>query len=322
MNSIKDKNMVDVSATTIAEALVDKKAITAMQQHLINTGGEEKRYELLPSKAYKFYLNAGFTEEEKNLPILTLPVTVESVDKKQWVFVDLRKYVRPVEHENDLADMARDQAALNFELVRLAGMKSLADGNTELIDENKVFLARQMGFWLSGSYIAATYPLDADQRLRFMMAVFAYVVGSLDVDLEKDDGIIFHHFVKQFKVSTKYAKEVTAKITDSGVGDTKGIAKLVTLIRSVVDEEVARGISGASLAQSATNTWYGPNRFHNIPVAIENIPTWAAIYYTAATQRSYKKSPLNTMVGSMSKKAEVDKFIKSVDAMLYRETSN
>ena len=59
-------------------------------------------------------------------------------------------------------------------------------------------------------------------------------------------------------------------------------------------------------------SWYGTNASDNVGMALEHLPTWIAILYTAVSDRSYRKSKITERAERMGRANDIRNFIDLV----------
>lgn len=95
----------------------------------------------------------------------------------------------------------------------------------------------------------------------------------------------------------------------SGLDDFCTKAKLVT--GSVRLDALNKGL----LITLLGNTFYGAHAAEIVAVSLEHPPTWIAILYTVATERSYKHSYLGDLMDNLTHKEVGQDFVRSVTSL-------
>lgn len=168
--------------------------------------------------------------------------------------------------------------------------------------------------WLTES-LGRKLGVEPDVMLRMQTIIAFYYLCQFDTTkLESDDYLT-----------------IATQINKSTLLPTEGVLSIIDKIErlnSIHDLIEALKVHGKSLRFDSLNTalvysiiggsWFGFNHRELMAVAIEHIPTWIAILYSACHEKGYR----NTLIGKLVKdysRGNADKiFVRNVDLMLDR----
>jgi hypothetical protein len=260
----------------------------------------------------------GTRMEEDHVPLFTHPITVFNANHGNWLATDLRLFVRKDAPIDNLEASVKNLTEFNFAKSR--GILNLiwVNGGVGRIKNSLQFASSVYSAWLS-EIISKTYALDfGDKTTVSVIASFFYQTLFLDKDEydEEDRMKMASHTITATKVPSERVLQIFDKI-----GKMSTIDDLCRYIVDITQNVRLKGFNVPMLLTLVKNSWYGTNAKEIISVSLEHPPTWAAIVYSALSERSYKNSTVYRIAEPLGKRGGSDEFLKNYVGMV-KETKD
>lgn len=146
--------------------------------------------------------------------------------------------------------------------------------------------------WLGGS-LTHRLGLDEVQEQQAKL-VSAYYYYNLFYRKEEFNSVVKAKTVRQASVLLRLPYENAMRALES-VDYLDTVDDFVKALKIVLQTPRTDNLNVGLLWTMLSNAWFGTNKTETIAVALEHPPTWLAMVYFAANDRSYKKSPIGTI---------------------------
>jgi hypothetical protein len=252
------------------------------------------------------------------LPVWNYPLVFENFKNNPVIAVDLRKFVKIDKGQPlKLRDVMRDQGASNFLI------------NTALIISD--FIAENVGDYrncypsITGSYgmfisylVSSIVALNPIEHLDVELAAtyFANLMLTPGNNYrEYKDAIIARMSNSRYTIPVT-KRSVIATLERVADYDSLTLTNLINTIKDVMPEEKSGLITEQLLINMTANMWYGNGTNDVLIYALECIPLWIALSYTAVGDKTYKRARLSSVLDKFNKQIGVKDYVKNMDLLL------
>lgn len=255
----------------------------------------------LNSVAYDMQLVKDGDNFRNAIPAFTHPLEWEA----NRLAADIRPFGSWSRHEDDF--VIRNKTEVEFALLRMRLNKVWINQNASYLRNLSPLPLRVFASWISES-VRRRFGLEPIEQHRLsILAAILYVSN-------------FHNEDKLDE--TSHIRAATGIARDLGVLQTEVLELLdqYPVIHSVKDfckiaSEAAstvrlRELNEGLLYESLGGSWFGVNYKEILAVSLEHPPTWIAIVYTAAEDRSYRQAGISRIF-ERSARRDDDKLFKS-----------
>lgn len=246
--------------------------------------------------------------EYDHIPLFTQPIVIGEGDSQQWV-IDGRPFMRWDRRSDTYRLVAEND--FSFQCIRLALSKVLQDdGKTPFYRLGEI-PAKVFVRWVSQA-LAQRYGLSLEHQINtsIILGYYYYSQMSKNRTLSEED--------KQLRAKT-IANLVTGITPRQVLFLGEELPPLETANRLAI--ALAKhsgsmrldGLKFADLYTIIASSWIGVNARENVGVALEHIPTWIALLYSALDERSYRKTIITQRAESaINRQSDRDVFTKNV----------
>lgn len=254
------------------------------------------------------------SEDYDDIPEFNQPVVIQDLDKVYKVVVDIRPY----------ASKGR-----NGELYRITAFNDYNTALTKAIFQECVLdgqintFASQIGYtwrifdrWINGAIINhmnLRNDLDVQIRLSILNAIYFQVLFYSDMEaaLTEESEVI------KYKAAslTNTQMDLVAEVFDR-VERLNNIEDYCNAIATVTGSIRLDTFKFAGLFNMISNAWYGVGSKETLGVALEHIPTFYALVYSAKTDRSYRRTKLGQIIDSIRDRHAEERFVFAMKDML------
>lgn len=105
-------------------------------------------------------------------------------------------------------------------------------------------------------------------------------------------------------------------VTDQLEGPIHSVAEFCQKAEQITKSVRLRELNLGVLFQIIAGNWFGTHAAEIMTVALEHPPTWIALLYSAAEDRTFKKSGLTRLV-EKARAPDVTQFVRSIDRILH-----
>ena len=298
---MEQNNLINIlpQNSSLKNLILTNKLKTIFEEYIINSDQINRTYNLVGTENFYIRLILGIEEEEKDLPLFNAPIFLEILNNKKYLLSDLRHYLGRVNKYIDPNDVVKIEDVINneyykgFELPRLIFTKIALDEGLESLSSLNKLSEIIYSDWITNSLSASILNLNIDDKLRTKIVCIAFyktISSYKDFD-ESSKHVLINKLANNLRANNKFVTDVINRIDLKG----RDVATLVNNLKSVLPEKGSL-INQHILYNSINKTWYGPSHQINLPLAIENIPTWLAIVYSTFEIKHIKKYILGEIV--------------------------
>lgn len=297
--------------TTVGRSFVTSKITHAIREVLViapsmniapvKSFNEESREPILAAIS-------GRTTYESDVPGFVHPLIVEALDKKKYLFIDLRPFVRP---SPDLAEgeyLVKNASEYKLARARLAMNKVWLTTGADALSGLSMLPQNVFAAWVSEA-IAHRFALDASDQLK--MAIIAhFYYQSLFVQESEFDEALRDKFTagcirSAGRIPAKFVFETTSKITKL-----ENIQDFCTTVQTILENPRLKDFSSGILIAVLKGSWFGTNAAEMLAVSLEHPPTWISLIYTAMAERTFRNSNLTKITERFSKSGAENYFTR------------
>jgi len=303
--------------TTVGSIFITTNIIDAIKESIIKQGGVT-RLDVKDSNGITPGFITGILDNESDIPLFTHPISIYNFQKKNYLFTDLRLFIKKDSSIGDIDKGIKNLTEYNFAKSRaILNLLWLSDGTTQ-IKNSLSFAGIVFASWLSEA-ISKIYALDfKDQTTVAIITSYYYQSlfneeSTFDEDTKQKMAI---HTIKAVKAPSDFIFKIFDMITP--INDVNDYCKNIS---TIVENVRLKDFNLAVLLTIVKNSWYGANAKEIMSVAIEHPPTWIAIVYTAINERTYKNSTIYRIAERYGKNGGAVEFNRNYLNMIKNELS-
>lgn len=297
--------------TTVGSAIQISKVTPLLKQLLIRTQISGNSLVSLSEMPTALFLTGYYTEENE-VPLFSNPVLVEGLNKKQYLFTDLRPFVGSNSNEHDNAtDAIKVRSLLEYN----AAISKAILTQGWLNNQQERYLTN-LGF--AGVVFAAAiaeairtrFSLDPLVQLRLMVVLHIFYqqlhYSKEELSSGEHTDKIALRTISQLSINHN---EVFAIIDQVGV--MTNITDLIEAIKKVSESPRLASFNTGLFMTVVMSMWYGYNAAEVIGVGVEYPPIWMSVVFAAATDKTVKNSMLAKTIGRIDKRGIAGTFVRS-----------
>lgn len=280
------------------------------------------QYEYVIDNKFKLAFIIGKNQDEKELPMWEHPILIENIKNGPVLAIDLRRYVKNVDNTDDimyLAEHIKDKNHVDF--ITLRAMLT-----SEFLNENYCVLTPVVknistAFALTMSTIVGTMVnLTVTEKMYIEFVSFLYInfISSDSEDVEHICDIAAARAASS-KLSGSVSKPVIDKvysmmpIAELYKNFNKTPQLLVSLLKQALSEDKRDLVELEGIYNTIHTMWYGPGGSEAMVIAIEHLPTLAALINFATNDSSFKRTRISVLLDKFKRSivpADLEKYFK------------
>lgn len=265
------------------------------------------------------------TDGHQDIPAFTQPLDISTGVEPHWV-MDIRPFTRPVEPGasyrpyNSTVELPyrftseRDQY---FHCVRIA-LQSVLSQDTSGVTATRLgtLPAKTFVRWIVGTLSGRmNLPMDIQVRLSIIVAHYYYQRFAQDTP---------NDLLAQYVASVTGAPRDTVLDIQGLMEDSEGIVtvSIAGLLNSINKHSGSVRLEQLKFPDFYTllmNSWSGVMAREHVGVALESMPTFLAMCFTAGTDRSYRKSIIARTFESAGRPTEIKAFTDRIQSLTASE---
>lgn len=234
--------------------------------------------------------------------------------KGKWV-IDARPFMRAKPfHDGTYGIIASNDYA--FHTIRAALTMVLARDGIEPFDRLSDMPSSVFIRWFSQG-ISQKLNLDINTQIRLAVITAFYYASLFEADV---DFIQKHkdQLIPVIQKATKATMETVIEIADL-LEPMQNANEYLAQVNKHGQSIRLSEFKYADLYNLLFNSWVGFNQRENAAVAFEHIPTFIAMLYNSVTDKSYRKTTINTRRETVGNSREWDQFAMSVSYLIRDE---
>ncbi len=259
-------------------------------------------------------LDTGYVtprEEHEDIPNFAHIINLGN-DSSPLLVVDGRQYMR----YDERTGITRLIAANDWQLqcVRVALTLKLMETGTVSFARLTDFPAKVFTDWITGTLVQR-YTLRPESEMALRVIATLYYQAMLMPELREPG----HDRIRIAPILARVSGipiEFILNLIDPDIEGTVGSlnnANDLAVELSTKARTLSMGtLKFADLHTLLKSTWYGTNHADNVGMALEHLPTWIAILYTAVSDRSYRKSKITERAERIGRGNDIRNFIDLV----------
>lgn len=252
---------------------------------------------------------------KNNLPAFAHPVYFMGTDRKQYVAIDVRAYVRDAaKHDTTSLDGHKVVSRLtDYELAitRTALQIILLDNGAQTLRMASGFACLVLANVVSDR-IRKVFMLDANEYMRCVTAVYLYAqLCFFDNATESDCRRVAQNCISV----TKHPANVVTDVIESWQSGTQTYTQLVEFLKAACGQALDR-LTPTVFLNALANIWLGTLAKELTVGCIEHMPTLMAMVYLGVKERSIKQALLPTTAIRLGNRYGADNYVNGIDALL------
>jgi len=257
-------------------------------------------------------------EEHDDIPNFAHIINVGD-ERNPMLVVDGRQYMR----YDERTGVTRLIAANDWQLqcVRVALTHKLMEQGPHAFSRLTDFPAKVFMDWVTGTLVQRyTLRPESEMALRVISALYYQAMLSPELREPGHDRVRFATILNRI---TMVPIDFILNLVDPDMPNTVGsLNNADDLARelSTKSRTLSMGqLKFADLHVLLKASWYGTNASDNVGMALEHLPTWIAILYTAVSDRSYRKSKITERAERIGRANDIRNFIDLVGRAVTEE---
>jgi len=308
--------------TTVGRGFITNKITNAIREVLVID---------MPISAYTGIGNDATTEQpilsiitgrsgvERNVPSFAHVIEVTSIDKKNYLFCDVRSCVSSSDKVGQADFVIKNKSEYMLSTARLALAKAWINRGPDTLFGLSLIPCSVYSSWISES-IARRFALTALEQAQLAI-ISCFFYQSLFVKENEFDDELRDRFiavcVRATKLPTKLIFETTAKITKL-----ENINDFCSTVQTILENPRLEEFNAGLLILMLKGSWFGNNSADMVAVSLEYPPTWICLIYAAMAERTYRNSSLAKIVERYAKGGADDFFIRAFVLLAKDVTGN
>lgn len=254
-------------------------------------------------------LNAKYSEIE----YFAHPFSIEGLKDRNYLVLDSRLFVKENHSAGSNGLQITNKSEYDFSLKRYFMNFAWLNMPVNSFKNSLQFAGTIFSNWLS-EIIARRFSLDPrDQVILSIITSFYYQQLFIEkVTLDEDTKQkLASVTLKATNAPSSLVFEIADQITSM-----ECVADYCENVKKILDNIRLKDFNAGILYTIVGMNWYGLNNKENMAVALEHVPTWVAICYTAITNKTYKNTTIANVALKYSKKGAGDEFTKNFSQMV------
>ena len=290
--------------TTLGKALSIDKTLHALKQSIVTTASVNGKINLISSTDFLPLEINSLNSSNSEVPLFGHPILIEDFKNRNYLAVDMRLVTK----SDDDTLVVKNSTDYDFAYSRFVLNYSWINGDIGSIKNSLEFASIVYSQWLS-EIITRRFALDPkDQMLLSVVTHLFY--QSLFYETEELSENFKQLMATQAIRATKAPSEIVLEIVDK-IQPMTDIDSYCENVKLVLENIRLKDFNKGILFTIVGMSWYGLNAKETIIIALEHIPTWVAICYSALSQRTYKNTTIYKIAEKYGKRGASDEFIAS-----------
>lgn len=242
------------------------------------------------------------TEDYSDVPGFTQFVNIGTAGKPKWV-IDARPYMSWNRRSDSYRLVASND--YSFQCMRLVLTQILADEGGEFFHRLGDIPIKAFVRWITLA-LAQRFGLTLEYQAR-VSVVCAYYYHTMlrdEADLSDDDR---NRLIPQIARVTAVPNNIIIEVLDN-MGSLKDAEAFATALRDGSGTVGLSQLKFIDLYTLVANSWIGVNAREHVGVALEHVPSFVAMVYAAAGERSYRKTMISRRVETTGRTHELTRF--------------
>lgn len=267
---------------------------------------DEKSYEVSNVDGYRFVFVTGCDEDERDLQPWDHPIMIEGVKSEKIIVSDVRKYLQKIDEKPTfLTDVVKDKSGLSFIINRAIFYALVDKGDIGLFKQVQNSVATIFANVISSS-INMYVDLNPKEKLLIETVVAMYTHNMFLVNYSESERVsAIKARVSNTKLSfpslnKKEIDDIVLNIetnVSTFTGLVNNLANILPNKKEVLKEE--------AIYNALNSLWYGPGNVSTTLVHLEDLSTMLVLYYSAATDATYKRTRIANTINNVKRRIEV-----------------
>lgn len=260
------------------------------------------------------YFVTGYLEYESEIPSFIHPLML-AVKEKTYVCCDIRPYIASKKSAYDnIKDLEiKNVTEYNFSVARAILTLAWVSGQMDRIKHSLAFAGEVFTVWLSDT-ISKRYALNPRDKMIVSVICYAYY-QSLFTDKNKLDEDDIRRISSHTMSVTNAPSDMVLQIFNQ-LGDLRDINSLCENIKEITGAVSLNTFNSGMLVSMINNSWSGADGGKIVSVGLEHIPTWLALIYTAASERTYKYSAIARVLELIGKRGKSTEYVEAFEFVI------
>ena len=290
-------------------------------KYLIDADNDNLNYEYTNMDNHRLVIITGKNDSEKELPIWTFPMLLETISGDKVVAIDIRKYVKNVTEDiMYISDIVKDKGSVDFLILAARLVGELDEGNYGIIKNIERSIVTAFSIWISDSLNSAVMLNPVEKvKLEVICAVYGYRM-FMSESIERSDIEVLKAKISKTKLSLPMSIKTVGDIIDKLDYKIDTLDDLVKNIKLGLDSEKLEVINKNVMLSTLSSSWYGVGAGETVMIAVENLPLLVSMIYSAMENKSYKRNKIATILNRNNRKIDGKTMINSINIYLKENT--
>ncbi len=292
--------------TTIGSSLSMTKTVSKIKESVVREGINTSYINLISSVNFLPIVINGGSFSDSEIPLFGHPLLLENFKDKNYLALDLRMLVKSDSSSGKI--IIKNETEYNLAISRFILNYGMLLNGMNIMKNPLNFGSVVFSQWLSQS-ISKRFALDPKDQIILTIISSAYYSSLFHDNLvmNEDTKILM---TKQIVASTNVDSKLVFETLDK-LGPLTDIASYCENVKTVLENIRLKDFNVGLLYSIVSMSWYGLNAKEMTTMALEHIPTWLSLVYTALTERTFKNTAIANMCEKYGKRGASDEFVKN-----------
>ena len=246
-------------------------------------------------------------DEYSDIPGFTQPLNIAEAGKAPVWVMDARMFSRTSNGDHDtIVFTARNDWM--FQCVRLVLMQAMRDKEINPVRLG-LLPAKAFTRWITLA-LAQRYNLPLETQLIISVITSLYYFQLIQGEVISNEEM--PAYAQRISAITALPREqVLTRLAT--LGELTSIEDMCTAIKEHSENVRLKDLSFSTLYLIISTSWIGTHYRENVGVALEHAPTLLALFYTAGSEKSFRKTILSQRVESAGRPGEINDFVKQLN---------
>lgn len=308
---------VDPYHTPIGMAFDTRKVVKELEQSAVRESLHDTNLGVRSENGITPVFVTGCRDSESGIPPFTHPISVKISNGSEYLFTDMRLFIRAGTQLYNLSQGIRRMEEFEFTKYRAIASLAWAAG-----DRGRFQMAMQFGGSVFSAWIAQaigrTERLAPTDQMKIQLVALAYYFSLFNpgaVDYKEDDGM-------RLSVST-YASDVMPNMSKTSadailktLNPMSSFNDMCGQISETIQSSLLKGLDSRTVLNLLANGWFATNGAEILKVAMEHPPTWVSILYFCIAYNNYSKTMIGQTIQAQGRGGKSEGFKQAYKAMV------
>lgn len=246
-------------------------------------------------------------DEYSDIPGFTQPLNIAETGKAPLWVMDARMFSRTSNGDHDTVVFTARNDWM-FQCIRLVLMQAMQDKEINPVRLG-LLPAKAFTRWITLA-LAQRFNLPLETQLTISVITSLYYFQLIQGEVIPNEEM--PAYAQRISAITALPRDqVLIKL--AALGEITNIEDMCTAIKEHCENVRLKDLSFSTLYLIISTSWIGTHYRENVGVALEHAPTLLALFYTAGSEKSFRKTILSQRVESAGRPGEIHDFVKQLN---------